>query len=213
MDGNGNVIPASADLGIHPNLGASKEGLPFISVSGGMTLGNNWEGQLPQTGNTFQFADNFSKILGTHSLKFGGDIRYQMFDQTLYYNVNGLVGFGSGGANDTGNNYANYLLGLPNTYSQGSAQAELVRSTSVYLFAQDSWKARANLTFNYGLRWELNTPLTDIGQKVQTYRPGQLSTIYPCKLDPSNPLYDPTPGDGCCKSGGLTPVGLVYRRP
>jgi len=210
LDSSGNILAPNKAFGIFPNLGASKEGLPFISVSGGMTLGNNWEGQLPQTGNTFQFADNFSKILGTHSLKFGGDIRYQMFDQTLYYNVNGYLTFGPGGANDTGNNYANYLLGLPVSYSQGSAQQEKVRSTSVYLFVQDSWKARANLTFNYGLRWEMNTPLTDIGQKVQTYRPGQLSTIYPCKLDPSNPLYDPTQADGGCQSGGLTPVGLVF---
>jgi hypothetical protein len=210
MDGSGNILAPNKAYGIFPNLGASKEGLPFISVSGGMTLGNNFEGQLPQTGNTFQFTDNFSKILGTHSLKFGGDIRYQKFDQTLYYNVNGSVTFGSGGANDTGDNYANYLLGLPSTYSQGSAQQELVRSTSVYLFVQDSWKARANLTFNYGLRWEMNTPLTDIGQKVQTYRPGQVSTIYPCKLDPSNPLADLTQPDNGCQSGGLTPVGLVF---
>ena len=210
LDSSGNILAPNKAFGIFPGLGASKEGLPFITVSGGMTLGNNFEGQLPQTGNTFQFADNFSKIMGTHSLKFGGDIRYQMFNQTLYYNVNGYVTFGPGGANDTGNNYANYLLGLPISYSQGSAQEELVRSTAVYLFVQDSWKARANLTFNYGLRWEMNTPLTDIGQKVQTYRPGQLSTIYPCKLDPSNPLYDPTQADGGCQSGGLTPVGLVF---
>ncbi len=81
------------------------------------------------------------------------------------------------------------LLGFPNSYSQGSAQAELVRSTAVYLFAQDSWKINPNLTLNYGLRWEMNTPMTDIGQKVQTFRPGQVSTIYPCSLDPSNPLY------------------------
>jgi hypothetical protein len=210
MDSSGNVLAPSKAYGIYPNLGASKEGLPFITVGGGMSVGNNFEGQLPQTGNTFQFADNFSKILGTHSLKFGGDIRYQMFNQTLYYNVNGYFQFLPGGANDTGNNYADYLLGLPNSYSQGSAQQELVRSTAVYLFAQDSWKARANLTFNYGLRWEMNTPLTDIGQKVQTYRPGQVSTIYPCTLDPSNPLYDPTQADGGCQSGGLTPVGLVF---
>ena len=210
MDGSGNILAPSKAYGIFPNLGASKEGLPFISVSGGLTVGNNFEGQLPQTGNTFQFADNFSKILGTHSLKFGGDIRYQKFDQTLYYNVNGYIQFQPGGANDTGDTYANFLLGLPNSYSQGSAQAELVRSTSVYLFVQDSWKARPSLTFNYGLRWEMNTPLTDIGQKVQTYRPGQVSTIYPCKLDPSNPLADLTQPDNGCQSGGLTPVGLVF---
>lgn len=199
------ACPTNGDFGIHPNLGASKEGLPYISVGGGLSLGNNSEGQLPQTGNTYQFADNFSKLVGTHSFKFGGDIRYQMFNQFLYYNVNGIMNFGSGGANDTGNNYANFLLGLPNNFSQGSAQQELVRSTSVYLYAQDSWKIKSNLTLNYGLRWEMNTPLTDIGKKVQTYRPGQLSTIYPC-YDPNNP----SAGQAACDANGTTPVGLVF---
>jgi hypothetical protein len=204
----GGACPTNADFGIHPNLGASKEGLPYISVGGGVSLGNNSEGQLPQTGNTYQFADNFSKLVGTHSFKFGGDIRYQMFNQFLYYNVNGIMNFGSGGANDTGSNYANFLLGLPNNFSQGSAQQELVRSTSVYLYAQDSWKIRSNVTLNYGLRWEMNTPLTDIGKKVQTYRPGQVSTIYPCQMVPGNPLITPTTPD--CNSAGVTPVGLVF---
>jgi Carboxypeptidase regulatory-like domain len=226
------VVGPDPNFGIHPGLGSQFEGLPFISVDGGISLGNNFEGQLPQKGNTFQFADNFSKIIGNHSLKFGGDIRYQMFDQLLYYNVNGSIGFGPGGANDLGgvcelsdcvntndgNNYPDFILGLPNNYSQGSAQHELIRSTSIYLYAQDSWKVRPNLTLNYGLRWEMNTPLTDIGKKVQTFRPGQVSTIYPCQLSADSisgfqayPPFDavgaPTPD---CVNTGTQPTGLVF---
>jgi carboxypeptidase family protein len=190
-----------ADCGLHSGLGATKEGVPYITVNGGFNIGNNFEGQLPQTGNTYQFSDNYSKIIGNHSLKFGGDFRIQQFNQLLYYNINGWFTFLS---------YADYFLGLPNTLTQGSAQHELVRSNSVYLFAQDSWKIRPNVTFNYGLRWEMNTPLTDIGKKVQTFRPGEVSTIYPCKLSPSNPYYDATQPDGGCAEGGFTPVGLVF---
>ncbi len=213
VDSTGAPITPNSNFGIHPGLGPTKEGLPFISVSGGFSLGNNFEGQLPQVGNTFQWSDNFSKIIGTHSLKFGGDIRYQKFDQTLYYNVNGSISFGPGGANDVAgsDNYPNYLLGLPSSYSQGSAQQELVRSTSVYLFAQDSWKIRSNVTLNYGLRWEVNTPLDDIGHKVQTFRPGQNSTIYPCTITPNDPLFA-TFGGGAsaCDAAGVTPTGLVF---
>ena len=61
---------------------------------------------------------------------------------------------------------------------------ENVRTTSLYLFGQDSWKIRPNVTLNYGLRWELNTPLTDIGHHVQTFRPGQTTTTYPCQISP-----------------------------
>ena len=190
-----------ADCGLHSGLGATKEGVPYTTVNGGFNIGNNFEGQLPQTGNTYQFSDNYSKIIGNHSLKFGGDFRIQQFNQLLYYNINGWFTFLS---------YADYFLGLPNSLTQGSAQHEQVRSNSVYLFAQDSWKIRPTLTFNYGLRWEMNTPLTDIGKKVQTFRPGEVSTIYPCQLSQSNPYYIPGQPDGGCAADGFTPVGLVF---
>jgi len=196
--------------GIHPGLGSKFEGVPFVTFNGTQGLfGNNFEGQLPQTGNTFQFNDNFSKIIGNHSFKFGGDIRYQKFDQKLFFNVNGEYIFGPGGNNDTGATdlYANYLLGLPVSYSQGSANTELVRSTSLYLFAQDSWKIRPNVTLNYGLRWEMNTPLTDIGKKVQRFNPGQNSAIYPCQLSSTSNLFG-TGND--CDNQGVTPTGLVF---
>jgi hypothetical protein len=207
--------------GIHPGLGASREGVPFVSVSGGFSFGNNFEGELPQVGNTYQFSDNYSKVIGTHSLKFGGDVRYQKFDQTLYFDVSGQQLVFGGGPNDpcygaidptsqlcsAVNLFPNYLLGLTDQYGQGSAQAELVRSKSLYLFVQDSWKIKPNLTLNYGLRWELNTPLADAGQKVQTFRPGQVSTVYPCQLSPLSGLYNPGVND--CNNTGVVPTGLV----
>lgn len=224
------TISNTADCGIHSGLGASKEGVPFVQLNGGFSIGNNFGGQLPQVGNTFQFSDNFDKIVGNHSFKFGGDVRYQKFDQLLYFDVNGQIVFNSDpnicpppsqpqpancspiSGDDLGSPsiYPNYFLGLANDLAQGSAQHELVRSKSVYLFAQDSWKLRPNVTMNYGLRWEVNTPLADIGKKVQTFRPGERSTIYPCKLDPSNPLFNPALPDGGCDAAGVTPVGLVF---
>jgi len=180
--------------GIHPFLGASREGLPSISVSGGFDLGNNSEGELPQTGNSFQWADSLTKVKGNHTLKFGVDVRRQQFNQFYYYNVNGTFSYYGGGSNDPGacigggtlseqcseNLYPDFLLGLPDEFGQGSAQVENVRNTGLYLYAQDSWKIKPNLTLNYGFRWELNTPLADIAQHVETFRPGQSSTVYPC---------------------------------
>jgi Carboxypeptidase regulatory-like domain len=214
-DDSGNLLGTNPDYGIHSGLGASKEGVPFISVGGGFSIGNNYNGQLPQIGNTIQFSDNYSKIIGRHSMKFGVDTRYQMFDQLLYFDVNGDLSFLSSTSSPEGDDlgysdaYPDYLLGLGNSYFQGSAQHELVRSTSIYLYAQDSWKIKPNVTLNYGLRWEMNTPLTDIGKKVQTFRPGQDSTIYPCTLPPTSPLYVPGSVTNCDQAG-VTPVGLVF---
>ena len=214
-DDSGNLLGTNPDYGLHSGLGPTKEGVPFISVGGGFSIGNNFNGQLPQTGNTYQFSDNYSKIIGTHSLKFGVDTRYQMFNQLLYFDVNGDLGFLSSASSPTGDDlgysdaYPNYLLGLGNSFFQGSAQHELVRSTSIYLYAQDSWKIKSNVTLNYGVRWEMNTPLTDIGQKVQTFRPGQVSTIYPCTLPTTSPLYVAGSVTNCDEAG-VTPVGLVF---
>jgi len=198
--------PFMNKIGITPGLGANHEGVPDVTISGGFTIGNNFEGELPQVGNSFQWSDNITKVKGNHTLKFGGDIRRMRFDQTLYFEVNGFYNYFGGGTNDAGYTdlYPNYLLGLPDTYQQGAAQHENVRTTAVYLFGQDSWKIRPNLTLNYGLRWELNTPLTDIGQHVQTFRPGQTTSIYPCQISAYGAAVL-----GTTDCGGVSPTGLV----
>jgi hypothetical protein len=189
--------PTNPKLGITPNLGAGVEGVPFITVSGAFTIGNNFEGQLPQVGNSFTWSDNISKVLGNHTMKFGVEARRMRFDQTLYYNVNGDYSFYSD-STTTGDPLADFMLGLPASYSQGSAQRENVRSTALYLFAQDSWKIRPNVTLNYGLRWELDTPLADQLHHVQTFRPGQATTQYPCDCGPNSP------------DNAYFPLGLVF---
>jgi Carboxypeptidase regulatory-like domain/TonB dependent receptor len=200
--GDNSSDPLGGPYGIHPGLGTQHEGLPFIQINGGFTIGNNGEGELPQVGNSFQWSDSLTKVAGRHTIKVGGDVRRQRFDQTLYFDVNGEFFYAGSGANsvvgpNASNFYPDFLMGLPDSYGQGSAQVENVRSTALYLFAQDSWKIRPNLTLNYGLRWELNTPIADISKHVQTFRPGQVSKVYPC-ADTANTD---------CSS--MTPVGLV----
>lgn len=205
----------SPKLGITTGLPASLTGVPYINVSGGAIIGNNFEGFLPQVGNTFQWADNLTWIKGNHTFKFGADIRRARFDQYYYFDVNGEFTFDNSGPNGIipgdGDNYAEFLLGLADTYTQGSGQREDVRSTSLYPFAQDSWKIRPNLTLNYGLRWELDTPPTDISGHVETYRPGQNSTVYPCQLSPTSIPYFRSFGvaNPNCANTGVTPTGLV----
>ncbi len=77
-----------------PQASRDAHGLPFIDIAGG-AMGNGWEGELPQVGNTFQWADNLSWVKGNHTAKFGVDMRRSRFDQTLYYNVNGKFTFNS----------------------------------------------------------------------------------------------------------------------
>jgi len=176
--------PEQPGSGNPSNLGADREGVPFVNISGGFTVGTISKGTTAAR-KYFPVVGQFQQNIGRHDLKFGGDIRYQRFDQTLYFDISGQYFYFGGGTNDPDlevtqpdgstvqNLFPNYLLGLPDEYGQGSAQEELVRSKAVYLYAQDSWKLKPNVTLNYGLRWELTTPLADAGKKVQTFRPGR----------------------------------------
>ena len=214
--------PANPSGGITTSL-PGHEGVPFIAVSGGFAIGNNSEGELPQAGNTFQWTDNYTKTTGRHTLKFGGEVRRSQFNQFLYYNINGLYNFAnSGPENEVSSDsnfaaYPNYFLGIPTTYSQGAAQGENDRNTSVALFAQDSFKLKPNLTLNYGLRWELNTPFYDKGNRLQTFRPGQITTQYPCDLNPNNissqaliAAYGSTDCSPTGPANSVFPTGLVF---
>src|ERR1700716_3800474 len=158
-------------------------------------------------------SDNITKVKGNHTMKFGADFRIQRFLQTLYFAPQGDYSYFGGGPNDTGGNlFANYLLGLPDSYLAGSTNSEDIRGNSIYLFAQDSWKIRPNLTLNYGLRWEFNQPIYDAGGRYQTFRPGQATTTFPCQLtgtSQGNLGYS----DTNCNPGGsaaaVFPLGLV----
>ena len=210
-----NAKGTNPKFGITPNLGPNHEGVPFVNIAGGINFGNNSEGDIPQVGNSFQWSDGFTKVAGKHTLKFGADVRRQRFDQELFFEVSGGFTYTGGLPNDTGGAdlYGNYFLGLPDTYGQGGAQFEHVRSTGVYLFAQDSWKIKPNLTLNYGLRWELDTPMVDIGHRVQTFRPGQQDTQFPCVIGAAGSASLGFPVGTSCDPGGpaqsVYPLGLV----
>jgi hypothetical protein len=204
----------SPKLGITTGLPTTLTGLPFVNVQGGAEFGNNWEGMLPQVGNSFQWSDGLTWIKGNHTVKFGADIRRARFDQFYYYDVNGQFQFNNSGPNaivpGDGDNYAEFLLGLNDLYLQGSGQREDIRSFALYPFAQDSWKIKPNVTLNYGLRWEFNPPMVDIAGHVETFRAGQNSTVYPCGITTSASYWqglgisNPT-----CANTGTEPTGLV----
>ncbi len=212
-------IGATPSLGITPGLPSTLTGVPFVNIQGGAEFGNNWEGTLPQVGNSFQWSDGLTWVKGNHTFKFGLDARRARFDQYYYFDINGQIQISNTGPNSIvpgdGDNYAAYLLGLVDYYIQGSGQREDIRSTAIYPFVQDSWKIKPNFTLNYGLRWEFNPPMKDIAQHVEAFRPGENSTVYPCGINQTGQgasyaywqslgVANPT-----CANTGTTPTGLV----
>ena len=203
------VIKSNPEIGVTPGLGPQHEGVPQVNISGGFGIGNDFEGELPQTGNTYQVSDDLTKVKGNHTMKFGVDFRIQRFFQTLYFSPQGDYTFSGTGANTFGSSdlFPDYLMGLPTTDLIGSTNSEDVRGNALYLFAQDSWKLKPNLTLNYGLRWEYNEPFYDAGGRYQTFRPGKTSTVYPCTntLPEDCPVGLLVPGDAGIPKGLTDP--------
>ena len=127
------------------------------------------------TENTFQIIDNFSKIIHTHTLTFGGQFRY---NQLVEYNLGSNGSFNFDGS-ETGVDFADFLIGAPTGYSQGQGYPSYGRSRYFGLFAQDSWRALQNLTLNYGLRWDVSRPWSELHNEIQTLVPGLQSLVFP----------------------------------
>jgi Carboxypeptidase regulatory-like domain len=127
------------------------------------------------TENTFQVLDNFSKIIGTHTITFGGQFRY---NQLVEYNLGSNGNFNFNGA-ETGVDFADFLIGAPQSYSQGQGYPSYGRSRYFGLFAQDSWRVKSNLTFNYGLRWDVSRPWSELHNELETLVPGLQSQVFP----------------------------------
>ena len=73
---------------------------------------------------------------------------------------------------ETGSDFADFLLGVPSNYIQSSGGIFYLRNQYGGVFAQDSWRARSNLTINYGLRWDIMAPWYEKDNQIQTIVPG-----------------------------------------
>ncbi|MBV9482944.1 MAG: TonB-dependent receptor [Acidobacteria bacterium] len=126
--------------------------------------------------NNFQVLDNFSKVTGTHTLKFGGNFHYNQLVEQLDNVLNGNFVFNG---TETGIDFADFLIGAPTNYVQGQAEPSNGRARYFGLYGQDSWRARSNLTLNYGLRWDVSTPWWEEHNQIQTIVPGLQSVVFP----------------------------------
>ncbi len=142
---------------------------------------NNYTFGLPQDAlrqfnNTYQLIDNFTKIVGTHTLQFGADFHYDQINERNYDDANGAYVFNG---SETGYDFADFLIGAPNNFTQASQQLLDSRDKYFGVYAQDSWRARPTLTINYGLRYEIMTPWYDTQNKLETVIPREQSQVFP----------------------------------
>lgn len=177
------VSPSSAGFtGIVPQLTGPNQSLPFIGVLGFFDLGFSYDGPQPRVDDVGELTDNFSYIHGSHSFKWGADIRRTHVFNPFGFINNGLFSFSGGGPFSTGVPGADFELGIPDSYYQSSGNIINARGWEIYSYIQDHWQILPRLTFIYGSGWDIETPLTqlyDHGLAHNAFRPFQQSVVFP----------------------------------
>ena len=148
-------------------------GIPRITnVVGVSGFGNDSSGPFAIYNTVFQWTDNFSWIKNKHSLRFGGELRRDRYNQkgnefargsfefNGTYTRNPFTGTG-------GNSTADFLLG---TLSRAEAAVWLAfaqfRASSAYFYIDDTYRMTPKLTINLGLRYEYTPPWLDRSQNM-----------------------------------------------
>ncbi len=161
--------PASA-AGI-PNLNTLPDtsGLPSFNISDNSISNFGNQGcncPLLESEQVYQLNNNWTKVVGNHTIKFGGDFRYAFnLRNSSDNNRSGVLNFNNGatsGPDGTGSGLASLLFGQVNeflrfdVYQNDAAN----RQKRLAFYGQDSYRVTQKLTVNYGVRWDIIYPET-----------------------------------------------------
>ncbi len=151
--------------------GPNAAGLPPINISGLQRLGSSpWRPQF-QVAQVWQLLDTLSWLKGDHSFKFGYEHRHSSDN---FLDIQSLQGQITAAGIYTGNSG----LGVPDFLLGDVSTAQFTTPTVVHnyvyannFFAQDTWRVRKNLTINYGVRYELFSPILNHGNSLSNFTP------------------------------------------
>jgi hypothetical protein len=161
----GDLIPAI-------NLGSNYAGVIQSRVGG--TITNNHE-----------FADTLTKISGRHVIKAGALFSFGSCDAIpVSPYTNGSFSYST---TFSKNPVANFLLGLPTTYTEAE-QSTVSRSRyrMAEAFIQDDWRIAPRFTINYGIRYSAYLSPTDASNTLANFLPGAFDPKKAVPINPSN---------------------------
>jgi len=136
--------------------------IPAAKFGGGKTANIAYDNRFPLNNNayTYSLTEGISKIWGNHQFKVGIQAERATYWQLHSGTSNGEGNFDfTGGNNNSGNGYANGLLGNFNTYSESKNVANQGPVTRILeWYVQDTWKALPRLTLDIGVRFTAGLP-------------------------------------------------------
>jgi len=101
---------------------------------------------------------------GRHNVTIGGDYRRRLLDVVSQQNARGTLSFTG---SSTGSDVADFLLGLPRTSAIAFGNADKsLRASAADAYVTDDWRLSPTFTANVGLRWEFESPFTELGNRL-----------------------------------------------
>jgi hypothetical protein len=134
-------------------------GPPSLSFSSGIT---GLSDGLPASNHnqTGALSDSTLWVHGRHNIHIGGDFTRQQFNYLAQQNPRGSFSFTGGAA---GSDFADFLLGVPDTSAIAFGNADKYFRDSIYdAYLADDWRASPELTLNLGVRWEYSSPINEL---------------------------------------------------
>lgn len=167
---------SSLGFAYQPTL-STNAGIPYFIVSGYASFGNPITGPQISYQNDYEGSYSLALTRGSHSIKLGAELRRQQINATLGIATNGFFVFAPFPASDS---FASFLLGQSVQFFQGGGDFNRgLRKWIVAGYAQDEWRITRRLTLNYGLRYEVNTPYSEMRGRLNAWVPGAESTVMP----------------------------------
>ena len=154
-----NAINVSGDAGIMGNNQEPENwGPPSLSFASGIAGLSSGQYSLNRT-QSHAFNLETMRTTGRLLLVMGGNARYQMLDMVSQQNARGAFTFNG---SFTGHDFADFLLGLPNTSSIAFGNADKgFRAWTYDVYVNSDFRASPNVTINFGIRWDLEAPVTE----------------------------------------------------
>lgn len=180
------AVAWSLAMGGNPGLigltGVPATAFPTFTIGGFASLGPSQDARYQSPIESQSYVDNFTWISGRHSITFGGQWTRSLNDDHLLTSASGAFTFatqptGLPGNSATGNALASLLVGFPESFTESETEQMDRREDYYALFAQDDWTVKPTLTLNLGLRWETDTPITDVRNHMNSFDPTEINPV------------------------------------
>ena len=172
-------LTTSKDIGIPgANIDDFTSGLSRFTIGGYTAPLLGFSPSLPwdRSEQTWNIATTVTKLVESHTIKMGGEWRKNRDILLQTQDAGGSRGLFNFNASGTGlptdassltgvaNSFASFLLDWPNGVQRDLKVIDEpgTKHSAIFLFTQDKWQARPNITIDMGLRWEYYTPLTGV---------------------------------------------------